>query len=266
MGAVSIRAISATPPRVPSAAQAGIFVRLPFMRAVASVERGLALWHDRSSAPMLLLRWDTVFFTPFQPSALNWSLFYQANWCRSTRATGSPALGDCYQLTEFRDRWCPDAGSPDYWLASNVSSMRRVFIGLIDDLASHTFSGVKCPVFHGVLSGRLRYLSTTQGLELGRYKYMDFDFQYARWPFWHPLERAFLGADARPVNKSYVSPRLGERLWLEEREIYDIRQPQALSVCGPSLHYCGCVPHNEPILKSPLVRGEIMCPFVPFKG
>jgi hypothetical protein len=66
----------------------------------------------------LMMRWDTVFLTPFDTSILNPDLFYVANWCRATSGNWPVVASDdgryCRGLSRF---YLDDIGFPDFYFA-----------------------------------------------------------------------------------------------------------------------------------------------------
>ena len=68
----------------------------------------------------LMLRWDTIFLTPFDTSILNPNLFYVANWCRATGG-GWPVIPCddgryCRGLSRF---YLDTLGFPDFYFAGH---------------------------------------------------------------------------------------------------------------------------------------------------
>ena len=98
---------------------------------------------------VLLLRWDAVFFTQFSMGDLNWSLFYRANWC--VVAANAEADGNgCLPLRSYHDSRCPKGDVPDYWFASNPSTLRSVFDSALEDLGKGEYKWAGCGVLHGI--------------------------------------------------------------------------------------------------------------------
>ena len=137
--------------------------------------------HITQNTMMILLRWDTIFFTQFEFTMLNPSLFYTGNTCVSASATETTQLGLCFALRPFSDRWCvPEAMVSDYYFASTIWNMRLVFDGFVSDLLAAKFGSLKCCCLHGLIAGRLQYIRRGYGLQMGRYLYVEFDFQILR--------------------------------------------------------------------------------------
>ena len=121
-----------------------LLAKMNYLHAFLSIKHALALLPRRDTAlPVLLLRWDAVFFTDFQLGRLDWSLFYKANWC-TTELTADPA--GCRRLQSPHIHRCPAADSPDFWFAANSSSMNLVFRDALDDLVMGRYRGVACGV------------------------------------------------------------------------------------------------------------------------
>lgn len=68
----------------------------------------------------LMMRWDTVFLTPFDTSILNPDLFYVANWCRATRGDLPVVASDDGRYCRGLSRFYLDAkGMPDFYFAGH---------------------------------------------------------------------------------------------------------------------------------------------------
>ena len=179
---LTVPALTATGP-IPSPHIQNINITHPFfplispttrLHGLQSIEQSLSLLPRDATHPVLLLRWD-VLFSPFDLTALNYSLFYRANWCHNQGAAryalGVRAAGglQCARLRERR-------GVPDYWFAGTATNMRLVFVDALRDLAERRYAPERCAPHHGILAGRLAAVSRWHGLPLGRVLYQNFDF------------------------------------------------------------------------------------------
>lgn len=83
----------------------------------------------------LMMRWDTVFLTPFDTSILNPDLFYVANWCRATSGDWPVVASDDGRYCRGLSRFYLDAiGFPDFyfWTPSvHMLACTHVIIRLI---------------------------------------------------------------------------------------------------------------------------------------
>lgn len=268
----------------------------PFARlnSLLSINACLALLPPLPSDELfvLLVRWDIIFFVDANFAILNQALFYRANWCSAqipqvaaahNRVTTHSHL--CHSLTTFHGAYgCPfegDAsttsapGVPDYFFFANVSAMRMTWTSLLEELVSGKYHPEPCTPLHGLIGGRLNFLSRMRGLLLGRFLYQNFDFSFARSPFWDPVSRAWLvkgkGSNAsepqHSVHPSEVAARAvlgrwapnaqrlgvnGFRIWLEQNDsgpmqhTYEVDKPMLPSVCRGGPRFCGCPLPTDP--------------------
>ena len=104
-------------------------------QAVGLLTNGMA-----GTTPVLMLRWDCIFWAPTSLHTLNYHLFYRANWCAATRSPAVP--GECIPMKPTSIPGCTagnasDApGVPDYWFVANASAMRLVFYSALSDLVA----------------------------------------------------------------------------------------------------------------------------------
>lgn len=186
---------------------------------------------------VLLLRWDAIFFTPFQWAELDWSMLYRANMCNVNPAA-MRAKDSCAPLLPFYDpKTCPWGDVPDYYFASNTTVMQLVFANALEDYAKRMYTKKKCGVLHGILAGRIAYAAAKHGLPLGRYKYHHLDSTIYREPL----------LDAR-IRSWYHAVGVAEReaqqsIWEASDYAYDVRKHQDCSVCLSGPRYCGCPAH-----------------------
>ena len=120
---------------------------------IASIEASLLLMKTyvadvRNGEPydsILLLRYDTMFFTPFNFSVLiDKDALYVASWCKAgeeiTQSQGGvslPPIGmyKCFQLYQY---WAGEEGVPDFWFAGSPKPVLTVFEGLYEGLADES--------------------------------------------------------------------------------------------------------------------------------
>lgn len=280
-----------------------IYRPLHRFNAIVSMETVLALLPPDSDGAAILLRWDTVFFARANFAQLGWHMLYRANWCTANYNNPafnvtSPGLGvdvasapsghdaqHCNAMRPFYIHGCPfgpvpsaEQGVPDYWFAGNVSSLRMTFVGALVDATQQRFLPGNCTMLHGFLEGRLRFVSETRGLKLGRFLYQNFDFSLARSPLWDPRRRVFLvnasdvtspptawegDTDEVAVRKALsVRPHGYEErqgggaaayaLWphrdgpLGGAMTYAVDLPVGPSVCAAAPRFCGCPSPRDP--------------------
>ena len=109
--------------------------------ALFSMERAVDLLKESGGTPVILLRWDTVFFAPAAFHKLNFALLYRANWCTAVNIRSPGAAESCVVMRSFTSHDCAIAptslasaadgdtpGVPDYWFAGNANLM-RLFVG-----------------------------------------------------------------------------------------------------------------------------------------
>ena len=224
-----------------------------YLNALVSIERAIKLLPLHSVSPVLLMRWDTIFLTRMHLSTLNWQLFYRVNFCM----TSGPASGNgvvvggsraphpnrCEPLQFFGDITCrPGQGTGDYWFAGNLTAMILVFEGALTDYALGLYKPQLCGVLHGVIEGRIRYISRRDGLEVGRYGYHGMDNTFARLSPHNQTSPYCRGSPALKREQFTLS----DHLWLEHdgngtlAYTYPVHEPRVESVCPASIHWCGC--------------------------
>lgn len=131
----------------------------------------------------LMMRWDTVFLTPFDTSILNPDLFYVANWCRATRGDLPVVASDDGRYCRGLSRFYLDAkGMPDFYFAGHPRVLETVFSDLFAQVeASSDFKALRDhgSYNHLLMSWGARKKSTALPVKIGRYKYhhMDVDFR-----------------------------------------------------------------------------------------
>jgi hypothetical protein len=99
-----IATLLATNPQLQNLSKWTIPFIQPARRLVSleSIELSLSLLSRAATHPVLLLRWDVLYFSPFDLSSLNYSLFYRANWCAAVKAQRG-AQSACVPLENFRE-------------------------------------------------------------------------------------------------------------------------------------------------------------------
>ena len=303
---LTVPALTATGP-IPSPHIQNINITHPFfplispttrLHGLQSIEQSLSLLPRDATHPVLLLRWDVLFFSPFDLTALNYSLFYRANWCQATKAPRATPSA-CVPLEDFNASGCASGeGVPDFWFAGTATNMRLVFVDALRDLAERRYAPERCAPLHGILAGRLAAVSRWHGLPLGRVLYQNFDFAFVRSPSWDPVKRVWSIAEnhvlhgqaaaahlwavsnshwteveiprenhSSQIERSKLdtaaigSNMLWHRLWQEGAEpgAHVFTKPQMASVCQGGPRYCGCPAHDDPLRTAPHSWGEF-CP------
>ena len=229
----------------------------PYLNVFRSIEQGLGLLPRRSEMPVLLIRWDVLFFSRVELRRLNWNLFYRANWCfidtdaPPTTAPHQNTAGEsCVRVsTTSRRNDCGGSGSPDFWFAANASSHRLMFSGALSELAAGSWNNTNaCCCGHGYHAARQAVVTERHGLQLGRFLYEGLDYSFLRSPMWDPT---YPPAGLWDISSDGVTPATatstrGARnvsLWdggSQGKYRYQLDQPRMQSSCEPGLYYCGC--------------------------
>jgi hypothetical protein len=145
---------------------------------IASIEASLLLMKTyvtevRNGVPydsILLLRYDTMFFTPFNFSELvAKDSLYVASWCKAGDEISPPSTNDivykCFQLYPY---WAGEEGVPDFWFAGSPKPLLTVFEGLYDGLADESIKpGRTCGGWCG--HAKVWGGATARGIPLKRY-------------------------------------------------------------------------------------------------
>lgn len=203
------------------------------------------------SYQVLLLRWDINFFTPFSFAQLDPGIFYRANWCRATGpVVHAPSGQTCHELAPFMNCGCVNQpvclppkcaqnhcvagpsdgyGLPDFWFAGRHSALQAVFGGAAENYTAGRVGTAGCCCMHGVTQWLVEEHARAHGLQLGRYKHHQVDYDHLRTGHGTPERTAFV--------------RGGGALFLEVDArgegvpAYNVSRAQNHSVCR-GLHYC----------------------------
>jgi hypothetical protein len=151
---------------------------------IESADAALAMVANASRAydRVLLLRYDTVFYTDFDFDALaNASALYVASWCRADRAKPpAPARAGaraCYRMKTF---WGDAEGVPDFWFAGALAPLRAVFTGGAARLRPGGGAVVGRTCGGGCGHARVLALARAAGVPLARARWHQMDGDIAR--------------------------------------------------------------------------------------
>ena len=166
-----------------------------------------------------------MYYVDFQLQLLNPNLLYVANWCKDAcEADGVTPIWPA--LTVFGcQRACPHTGGwlrdsrclPDFWYASNLSNMRRMFYNMSASFDEHKFGPTNCPGGHGIVRGRTYYLN----IQLGRYLTHEKEYDFIR-----------DGTDITVWNVPFVERWNAVNRSVTYNETWDLKAPQTSSHCN----------------------------------
>jgi len=165
-------------PRRPARRETAAFESL-----AAAVRLGLDL---PAADWFLALRLDVVFYSPFLLTRLDARNFYVAHQCVPLNRTRVESR--VFRSFNFAEM---DTCAPDFYFASNPTSMALFAYGFEREAALGVFNATSCAGGHGLVAGRLAHLRSRLHVPLGRYRYHLQDVNYVRDRNMHAWDGSF---------------------------------------------------------------------------
>jgi hypothetical protein len=136
--------------------------------------------------PIVFWRKDRVQPRTLPPTAVNRTV--------NNDGVAAPVVGEkpckfhtlaCKKLMSLGRKESTALTMPDYYFAANATTMSNMFYRIVDDWHEGKFRKAAGHCNHGLLGGRLLYMSGT--VRTGRYKYHKIDFEIPRHASWYPV-------------------------------------------------------------------------------